>query len=722
MSPEGIAQLARWGLAPAVALAAGLFETENARALYPEMPPDAAIVIPYFDPLSGLLVEFDRGDGLRPFSRLRWLKPVDKEQKGGFAKPKPQRYLQPSHSGIRAYFPPLRGDWPDIMYDVRVPLIITEGEAKGLAGCSNGFATIALGGVYSFADRNGALLPELEAIRWNSRDIYICFDSDAAHNVNVLAAEARLVDELQRKRGARAHLVRLPSNGDDKVGLDDAIRLWGVDEFEKIVMRAQALGALDAKVIALNQRVAWIEREGMIFELDRKIFIKKDNFLNGSHYGSDVHVAMGGKDRKSVKHVSVAATWLKHPHAQRYGEVLFRPGAGPMVHDDSGRPALNLWEGYHGEPGDITPFLELTTFIFSKMRTEDRDLPLKLMAYKAQHPAEKIPLALVFVGPQGAGKSLWGDLVREAFDPYGIVIGASDLTSNFQGWMERSLVAVVDEAAADIMANSTDRLKNLISEANQQMQEKFRPQRQIKSYTFYIINSNRHAIASFEADDRRMVVVKAPKPREKEFYGRVLAWRKAGGCRRLIHWLVNLDLKGWEPPQRAPMSAEKSLAYEESLSAVQTLAVQMRTANEHTIVRWLDAARAWATRAEMGQNAALAQFATTVRQSIDSIQIRPWYTPSELSMLFPAIVEQTMGSKHNRMTPAGAISRELRDAGIPYLESADDPRGFWRGNALCQYLVVADFEEWEHPIKQSDFDRLMLTWPTYAQVKGSKLR
>lgn len=285
MGTLGDAQLERWGISPDVATQAGLIETENAQAFYPEMPAEPAIVIPYYDPRDGALLRFSRAGVSLPFARLRWLRPKEQPTKGGFGKPKPQRYLQPDASGLQPYFPPTRTDWLEVFADVRVPIVLTEGEAKAIVGCTNGFVTIAFGGVFSFADRNGELLPLLQLIDWNGRNVYVCYDSDAGSNPQVAAAEARLIDDLQRRRGARCHLVRLPQEGDDKVGLDDYIRMFGADEFDRLCQSSPSLGALDAKVIALNRSCAWIEKEGLVYDLEEHGFIKKDNFT---------------KDRKSV--------------------------------------------------------------------------------------------------------------------------------------------------------------------------------------------------------------------------------------------------------------------------------------------------------------------------------------------------------------------------------------------------------------------------------------
>jgi putative DNA primase/helicase len=72
------------------------------------------------------------------------------------------------------------------------------------------------------------LLPELEAIKWFGREVFITFDSDAASNPNVIAAEARLVDELMRKRGAKVTIVRLPPSDQGKEALDTFLQKFQV--------------------------------------------------------------------------------------------------------------------------------------------------------------------------------------------------------------------------------------------------------------------------------------------------------------------------------------------------------------------------------------------------------------------------------------------------------------------------------------------------------------
>lgn len=722
-SKEALEQFAKWGgLTGEQAADAGLFEVDSAAEVYPDFEPIPAMVLPYYA-ANRELVTFDRDGETLPFCRLRYL--ADPHPGKGFTKQKAKRYAQPGKSGTRVYFPRCL-NWEHLTQDVQEPLLVTEGEAKALVAAYAGLPCLALGGVYSFMHGVEDLLPELEAIKWRGREVWIIFDSDAASNPKVITAEARLVDELMRKRGAKVTIIRLPPDGDNKEALDTYLEKFGVEGVMALLEKTQPLGTLDAKVIALNRSIAWIERDGMVWDMDEKQFIKKDNFTTGSRWSSITHITVGAKQRAEPKRISVAAEWLRHPHAQRFGDILFRPGAERTVIGDEGRPALNIWTGWEPGNGDVQPFLDLTEFLFKNMPPDQRDLPLKLMAYKAQHPEEKIPLALVLLGPQGCGKSMWGEVIRDAFNPYGASVDSSQLTSEFQGWIERTLVAVMDEAKGEDMYAGADKLKALISDLRQPMNEKFRPVRQVNSYTLYILTSNRRSVGSFSADDRRMIVVDCPKPREPAFYYDYVKpwWKPDGvnpvGAKALLGYLLNMDLQGWRPPARAPMTPEKYLAFTEGLTTVQALAEEMKAGDEQCVKRWLDQSMAWADTAINSNNPQLVAQARAISQSVGMLQIRPWYEAKELALMFPHLTESLMGTKYDRTTPPGKISRELREAGIPYLVNSDDPRGFhWHG-MIRQYLIVYDFEEWAPPMTQLEFERHMKEAPTYAAIKRQR--
>lgn len=702
-------QLEAWGIPESLAQQAGLFPTDNAAQLVTGVPARPAIVIPYYD-LAGHILRI----GDRPFARFRWL---DGERtQRGFVKARPVRYGQPNGTGVQVYFPPLVR-WGEVAKDPSVPIVITEGEAKAITACANGFTCLALGGVYNFTDVSGTLVAVLDSIVWENRQIVIIFDSDAATNPDVLAAEARLIDELQTKRKAKCRVVRLPADGDAKVGLDDYIHKHGAEALAGLVAASSDLSSLDAKILALNRNLAWVEQESAVYDRSSGLFIKAGPLLNGSQYGSITHISPGGP-KSGPRIISVAERWLKHPHAQRYSEVIFRPGAGDTLQGEHGR-ALNLWRGWNESPGDVEPWLRLNKYLFQRLHPALQDVPMKTMIYKAQHPTAKIPLAFILLGTQGSGKGLWADSVRDAFAPYGQNIKPAQIASEYQGFLETSVVVTIHEMDPERMAKGIEILKALVTDLRRPMNEKYRVARQVDSFAFYIFTSNLHGVGAVAGDDRRFFIIPCPGPGPKQLYDDMLRWVERGGPKHLMHWMLNYDLKGWEPPNRAPMTAEKHMAYRESLTPVQLLAEEMLRASRNVVVQWLDAAWGWAQAEELSPIPATASKARAVKAALKQFQVRPWYSPEELALMHPAILANVYGTKaRGDMTP-GQLSRELRDAGVPYLVNRDDPTGFISHGFKRQFLIVAEQDDWASAtgITQADFDRAMSSWPNYAGVR-----
>jgi hypothetical protein len=159
------------------------------------------------------------------------------------------------------------------------------------------------------------------------------------------------------------------------------------------------------------------------------------------------------------------------------------------------------------------------------------------------------------------------------------------------------------------------------------------------------------------------------------------------------------------------------MAHVEGLTAIQTFAEECHTATENSIKMRLDGAVAWSEVNVTSANPAAAAQARLTLDSVGLWQVRPFYTPDELATILPMFLD---AGKIGRSTTAGAISRQLRDAGIHYLQCSDDPRGFqWRGKR-CQFLVIAETAEWTRPLSQAEFDRCMANFPKYSQIRARR--
>lgn len=127
----------------------------------------------------------------------------------------------------------------ELLGDPIVPVLITEGIKKVDAARSRGFCAIGLLGVWSWRGKNdldGTLaLPDWDDIALKGRDIYIAFDSDVAVKASVQEAMKRFRGFLEH-RGARPHVVLLPTEGDEKIGIDDFLLTHSAEDLKALLV------------------------------------------------------------------------------------------------------------------------------------------------------------------------------------------------------------------------------------------------------------------------------------------------------------------------------------------------------------------------------------------------------------------------------------------------------------------------------------------------------
>jgi hypothetical protein len=153
---------------------------------------------------SGMVIPYDRAgaNGTPTYARVK----LDVAGRDG------KRYRSPRARRNHIYIP-FSID-PYALCDVHQTLIITEGEKKCLAAVQAGLVCVAFSGVWSWRhrpvkDAPGVPIDDLHVLPWATRRVVIVFDSDAATNEDVQAAERALAEELAR-RGAVVGIKRLP--------------------------------------------------------------------------------------------------------------------------------------------------------------------------------------------------------------------------------------------------------------------------------------------------------------------------------------------------------------------------------------------------------------------------------------------------------------------------------------------------------------------------------
>jgi hypothetical protein len=193
---------------------------------------------------SGILIPYYWPGDVSAFNyRLRRYHPDWTVGKDGRQK-QARKYLSPPRGANRLYIPP--GVTLEQLADVRIPIVLVEGEKKALAlwRLANHetdrprFIPIAIAGVWNWRGKIGKTggpkgerldlkgpISDLSRIEWNGRTVFIVFDTNVHTNDSVKWARKGISRELTTRR-AKVELVNLPEDCGVN-GIDDLLVAWG---------------------------------------------------------------------------------------------------------------------------------------------------------------------------------------------------------------------------------------------------------------------------------------------------------------------------------------------------------------------------------------------------------------------------------------------------------------------------------------------------------------
>lgn len=518
----------------------------------------AGFKIPYFTP-EGKLTKF---------FRYRYLEYGNER---GFAalvqEPKLLRYAQPKETQVEAYFPPTF-NWTPHLKDATKALILTEGELKAACATKLGFPTVGLGGVWSWKSARDAqhIIPSLASIVWDGRLVYLAFDSDSTSNTQVLQAQNALCRELL-KMGAAPSIIRIPPDGEEKVGLDDYLVKHGVEKFlTKLVSKADTYEA--ARILFdLNEEVLVVSDPGLILNIHTHQKMNTHTFVDIT-YADRVYYETKASDKGvSMIEKSAAREWLKWPGRARVEQITYSPGRPQYFNN-----YYNSWKGWGCAPvkGDVGPWMQLLDHLFDK-EVEEREWFEQWLAYPIQNPGEKMFSTAVMTGlTHGTGKSWIGYTMFKIYGSNATEIGDRELYSVHNEWAENKQFIMADEiVSGENRRVNADRMKSMITQTQLRLNPKY-----IASYTIpdcinYYFTSNHPDAFFLEDSDRRFFIheVKRP-PRERAFYKAYEKWYLGSGPSHLFYRLQGLAMRTFDPKGHALTTRSKQEMTEFSKSDV----------------------------------------------------------------------------------------------------------------------------------------------------------
>jgi hypothetical protein len=526
---------------------------------------------------AGFKIPYYSADG-KMLKMFRYRYEITAHESGFLKGAKLRKYDQPANTDPEVYLPQLKGlNWVTIQNSTDVPLTITEGELKAACACKQGLATVGVGGVYSFARkaRHQHLLPELQAFKWKSRRVNICYDSDAITNSKVLIAENRLARTLTDE-GAAVYIIRLPQNPNgEKVGLDDYIVANGVQVFQHLLDTTEPW-ALVEPLHKINSLAVYVVNPSMAITLPEEeneefITYSVSTFVNEvmADYSIAVQNAKGDIVKKSA-----AAEWIKWPQRNKVRAICYEPGE-PSIY----KRMLNTWRGWQIEPvkGDTAIFMQLIKYIFQR-NPQDMHWFMQWLAYPLQHPGTKLKQAVVmWSAEQGTGKSILGYTIGRIYGRNFSEVNKPDLAGNFNGWAVNKQFIMGEEITGGSGRDVADVLKNMITGTEVQVNVKYKPTYFVRNCINYYFTSN-HQDAFFINDkDRRYFVQEVPGILPAEFWQTYDKWYKSDiGIAALFDTLLRYDLTGFDPQAHAPKTLSRQVMIEAGASEQQAWVSELK--------------------------------------------------------------------------------------------------------------------------------------------------
>ena len=214
----------------------------------------------------------------------------------------------------------------------------------------------------------------------------------------------------------------------------------------------------------------------------------------------------------------------------------------------------------------------------------EREHVLNVMAYKLQHPNQKINHAVLHIGNPGSGKDtmwqplLWG-IGGEALANVKIVRN-EEIQSQW-GYALESEVMVFEElrqSEAKDRRALENHLKPIIAAPPEflQVNRKGLHPYQALNRIFVLAFSNERVPLSLAGDDRRWFVTYSDAPRMTEAEAvAIWNWYKAGGLAVAAGWLYERDVSRFNPGAAPPLTEAKIIMIEQGRSTAESYLVEM---------------------------------------------------------------------------------------------------------------------------------------------------
>ncbi|WBN87219.1 primase-helicase family protein [Enterobacter kobei] len=351
--------------------------------------------------------------------------------------------------------------------------------------------------------------------------------------------------------------------------------------------------------------------------------IEQGYFYLARSHGADLYSTLTGKFHAFHAETNLYQQWLwkqsvgrnsgSNPLLQsvlrqriKYASAReFIPGGDrPLVYEADGVPVLNTWRPYEPQTAaaagvNLALWVEYLERLFPD--ADERHTVVQWLAHMLQRPEEKPSWHLMLTSATGTGK---GFLFQQILSPLlnhqaALLNDYSKLTNQFSTVIANHLLVFLDDCRSSSKSLHT-RLKSLLTEHRQQIEEKQEQARMVSTYTRFILASNERRPIRFSSNERerRWFAVKFMDHRHNpeettEFISRLAQWLMQDGSLDAVYrWLMAYDLTGFNPHHcRATETLEEMQEQSRSMLDIglSDWLESNRVFKMETVRQWLDA-------------------------------------------------------------------------------------------------------------------------------------
>ena len=127
-------------------------------------------------------------------------------------------------------------------------------------------------------------------------------------------------------------------------------------------------------------------------------------------------------------------------------------------------------------------------------------------------PMQILPILCLVSTERGTGKTSFLDLLREMFGNNAIIVGNSEITSEFNALVSGKLIVGVDETSLEDNTKVTERLKMMSTAKRLPMQRKGKDHEEIENFTKYVLCSNNETRFIYTQEDEVRFWVRKIEP------------------------------------------------------------------------------------------------------------------------------------------------------------------------------------------------------------------